>query len=105
MTRPSADSDRDSSYLVPQALRDVESIRVYIAQDSRRVPDLVAGRIMKAVERLREFPESGRRVPERNGPEIREVIEPPYRIVYRLRTDVVEVVTVFRGSRLLPPLH
>ena len=89
----------------PQALRDIESIRVYIAQDSRRVADLVAGRIMKAVERLREFPESGREVPERNDPEIREVIEPPYRIVYRLRTHTVEVVTVFRGSRLLPRLR
>ena len=89
----------------PQALRDVESIRAYIEQDSPRVATLVVGRIIKAVKRLQVFPESGRKVPERNDTEIREVIEPPYRIVYRLRTHTVEVVTVFRGSRLLPSLR
>ena len=66
---------------------------------------LVVGRIIKAVERLQVFPESGRKVPERNDTEIREVIQPPYRIVYRLRTHTVEVVTVFRGSRLVPRLR
>ena len=90
----------------PQALRDVESIRAYIAQDSPRVAELVVGRIIKAVERLQSFPESGRKVPERNDPEIREVIESPYRIVYRrLRTSDVEIVTVFHASRLLPGLR
>ena len=89
----------------PQALRDFESIRTYIAQDSPRVAELVVGRIMKAVERLKGFPDSGRKVPERNDPQIREIIEPPYRIVYRLRTGTVEIVTVFRASRLLPDLR
>ena len=65
----------------PQALRDIESIRAYIAQDSLRVADLVVARMIKAIERLRAFPESGRKVPELNDTEIREVIEPPYRIV------------------------
>jgi len=89
----------------PQALRDVESIRTYISQDSPRVAELVVGRIIRAVERLKSFPESGRKVPERNDPEIREVIESPYRIVYRLRMGEVEIVTVFRASRLLPGLR
>ena len=89
----------------PQSLRDIESIRAYIAQDSARVAELVVGRIIKAVERLKAFPESGRKVPERNDPEIREVIESPYRVVYRLRTGRVEIVTVFRASRLLPDLR
>ena len=63
------------------------------------------GRIVKAVERLTRFPESGRKVPERNDPAIREGIEAPYRIVYRVRTGTVEIVTVFRASRLLPGLQ
>jgi len=89
----------------PQALRDIESIRMYIAEDSPRVAELVVGRIIQAVERLRNFPESGRKVPERNDPEIREVIEPPYRVVYRVRAGTVEIATVFRASRLLPDLR
>ena len=67
--------------LSPVALRDIESIRAYIAEDSPRVAELVIGRIIQAVERIRIFPESGRKVPERNDPEIREVIVPPYRVV------------------------
>lgn len=86
----------------PQALRDLRSIRAYIAEDSPRYADLVVGRIVKAVERLVVFPESGRMVPERNDPEIREVIEKPYRVVYRVKSGAVEIVTVFRGSRELP---
>ena len=85
-------------------MRDVESIREYVAQDSPRVADLVVTRIIKTVERLETFPESGRKVPERNDPEIREVIESPYRVVYRFRKGSVEIVTVFRASRLMPGL-
>ena len=43
-------------------------------------------------------------VPERDTPEIREVIVKPYRIVYRTRPGVVEIATVFRASRLFPDL-
>lgn len=86
----------------PRALHDVESIRDYIAQDSPRIADLVVRRIIKTVERLETFPESGRKVPERNDPEIREVIATPYRIVYRLRDGNVEIITVFRATRLFP---
>ena len=86
----------------PRSLRDVESIRDYISRDSSRVADLVVARIIKVVERLQAFPESGRKVPERNDPEIREVIAAPYRVVYRLREGNVEIITVFRASRLFP---
>jgi len=88
----------------PQALRDLEAIRDYIAADSPRYAALVVERIVGGVERLRDFPESGRVVPERNRPEIREVIVQPYRVVYRLRPGVVEIATVFRASRNLPEL-
>lgn len=55
----------------PQALQDIESIREYIAQDSHRYAELVVGRIIASVERLRAFPGSGRVVPERGDPEVR----------------------------------
>ena len=65
----------------PQAVRDVESIRDYIAQDSVRYAQLTVDRIISSVERLRAFPLSGRVVPERGDPEIREVIVGPFRVV------------------------
>ena len=84
----------------PQALSDLESIRDYIARDSPRYAELVLQRLVAAVDQLEAFPESGRVVPERNADDLREIIVRPYRIVYRLRPGVAEVVTVFRASRL-----
>jgi toxin ParE1/3/4 len=86
----------------PQSIHDVESIRAFIAQDSAVYAELVARRIVSAVERLQVFPESGRIVPERQDPEIREIIVTPYRIVYRRVPGSVEIATVFRGSREFP---
>ena len=89
----------------PQALLDLESIRDYIARDSPLYAELVIRRLVAAVERLEAFPQSGRIVPERNAEDIREIIVKPYRIVYRLRPELVEIVTVFRASRLFPDLR
>jgi addiction module RelE/StbE family toxin len=84
----------------PRALRDLDSLHAYIAQDSELYAELVIQRILVSVERLVEFPESGRVVPERNDRNLREVIVRPYRIVYRLRPGSVEIATIFRASRL-----
>jgi addiction module RelE/StbE family toxin len=84
----------------PRALHDLETIRDYIAQDSALYAGLVVQRIVASVERLVAFPESGRMVPELDRPDLREVIQPPFRIVYRTRGDLIEIVTVFRSSRL-----
>lgn len=88
----------------PQSLRDVESIRAYIAEDSPIYAALTVQRILTAVERLREFPDSGRTVPERQSLILREVIVGSYRVVYRHSPAKVEIVTVFRGSRAFPAL-
>jgi toxin ParE1/3/4 len=86
----------------PQSLHDIDSIRAYIAEDSVAYAELVVRRIVVAVERLQAFPDSGRIVPERDSPEIREIVVNPYRIVYRRRPGSVEIATVFRGSREFP---
>ena len=82
------------------ALADVLGIKEYIASDSPWFAQLVAERLFSAVERLNNYPLSGRMVPELNEPTIREVIEPPFRIVYRVRADTLEILTVvhFRAA-------
>jgi addiction module RelE/StbE family toxin len=84
----------------PQAIQDVEAIRAYVARDSAHYADLVVERIVAAVGRLEDNPRSGRMVPERGDESVREVIHGNYRIVYRLKRDVVEIATVFHGARL-----
>ena len=88
----------------PRSIRDLESIREHIAEDSRLYADLVVQRLVRAPDRLRSFPELGRTVPERREPVLRELIVRPFRIVYRVRDDSVQIVTVFRASRLFPDL-
>ena len=85
-----------------QAVEDLEAIRNFIANDSAAYADLAVARLLEAVERLEHFPRSGRIVPELSDPQLREIIESPYRIVYRVHNETVEILTVFRASRLIP---
>ena len=84
----------------PEAIEDVEAIRAYVARDSSRYADLLVERLVSAVEHLETDPLSGRVVPEVGNEAVRELIHGNYRIVYRVRADLVEIVTVFHGARL-----
>jgi plasmid stabilization system protein ParE len=42
-------------------------------------------------------------VPEYSVPDIREVIERPYRIIYRIREDHIDVLAVVNSAQVLPP--
>jgi plasmid stabilization system protein ParE len=59
--------------------------------------------IISAVDRLESFPGMGRVVPETNDESSREIIFGNYRIVYRLKSDLIELLTIYHGSRLLDP--
>ena len=50
------------------------------------------------------FPESGRHVPEREDPQLREVLWRSYRLGYRHLPDKdeVHVLLVFRAERMFP---
>lgn len=87
----------------PQAIEDVEAIRAYVARDSPHYAQLVIDRIVAAVALLEGSPRSGRVVPEIGDESLREVIHGNYRIVYRLRHDLIEIATVFHGARLYRP--
>jgi len=85
-----------------QAAADLEAIHEYVGRDSGRYASLLVERLIGAIEPLARFPELGRTVPEYDRPDIREIIQGSYRVVYRLRGDAVEVLTVFHGARLFP---
>jgi toxin ParE1/3/4 len=87
----------------PQAADDLEAITNFIAADSPQYARLFAIDVLVAVERLADFPNSGRLVPELKDPAIREILFGSYRIVYRVKGDLVEVLTVYHGARLLDP--
>lgn len=84
----------------PQAADDLEAIRNFIARDSAHYAKLVVQRIVAAIEMLATSPEMGRVVPELRNPEVREIIVGAYRVVYRHQRGIVEISTIFHGSRL-----
>lgn len=84
-----------------QSVEDVEAIKAYVARDSEQYAKLLAERLVAAVDRLEAFPSSGRVVPEVGDDSLREVVYGSYRLVYRVRTDSVEIITVYHGARLL----
>ena len=86
-----------------QAVDDLVGIRTFIARDSAAYAVAVADLLFSAVDQLRRFPDSGRVVPELQRPDIRELIRPPFRIVYRRAEGIIEVLTVFHAARELPP--
>jgi plasmid stabilization system protein ParE len=45
----------------------------------------------------------GAKVREYQAQDIREVIERPYRIIYRVRANQVDILAVVHGAQLLPP--
>ena len=60
-------------------------------------------RLTKRSEQIAVFPRSGRMVPEYEAPDIREVVEGPYRIIYRITTDQIDILAVVHGAQLLSP--
>ncbi len=84
------------------AASDLESIRDYIGRDSPIMAQLVVTRLYEAVTLLEDHPTAGRVVPERNDPSLRELVRPPYRIVYERHPDAVTILTVFHSARMFP---
>ena len=75
-----------------------EYIEINSATYARRVVD----RITRRSEQIAEQPLSGRKVPEYAAEDIREVIEKPYRIIYKIKPNQIDVIAVIHGARLLP---
>ncbi|MBN2107065.1 MAG: type II toxin-antitoxin system RelE/ParE family toxin [Deltaproteobacteria bacterium] len=84
-----------------EALERLIEIEEYISKDSpARAIEFVDQLIVHA-ELLSGKPRMGRIVPELAAPEIRELLFRQYRIVYRLKANCIEILTVFEGHRLL----
>jgi plasmid stabilization system protein ParE len=79
------------------------AIHQFIARDSERYALRMIDRLTRRSQQIGFFPQSGQLVPEYNDRSIREVIEGPYRIIYRVDSDRVIVVSVVHGAQLLPP--
>jgi plasmid stabilization system protein ParE len=84
-----------------KAAGNLRSIHEYIAKDSRFYADRFTKALVRATERLKTLPQSGRIVPELESLAFREVIYRNYRIIYRIQADSndVQILAVVHGAR------
>ena len=83
------------------AIEDLKLIHEYISKDSKLYADRFIEKIINRVEQLESFPKSGRVVPEFDSPEIREIIEGSYRIIYKAAVAQVAILRVHHSARQL----
>jgi toxin ParE1/3/4 len=86
----------------PLALQRVEETADYIALDSKKAALKWVDTIFKKVEILKTGPLLGRKVPELDQPNVRELIFGNYRIIYRVGKNQIAIVTVRHFKQILP---
>ena len=82
-----------------RAVSDLKSITRYIAKDDPTIARSFADKLKKQAESVVRFPKRGRVVPEFSRDDVRELIEGNYRILYRVRKNMVDILTIFEGHK------
>lgn len=88
------------------ALDDLRDLVCYIADDDATTAQRFGERMIRKVEKLASFPRIGRKVPEHQDDQLREVILTPYRLIYELsdRDHSIIVLRVWHGARGEPDI-
>jgi plasmid stabilization system protein ParE len=76
----------------------LDAIYSYIVQDSETYALRTVDQITGKSQQIAAFPMSGRRVPEYNIDQIREVFSGSFRIIYHIKSDQIDVLAVIHGA-------
>lgn len=86
----------------PLAISRINEIADYIAADNPDAAIKWVDEIFEKVERINDFPLSGRLVPELERKDIREILFGNYRIIYRIMKNEVSILTIRHLKQQLP---
>ncbi|MCJ7615220.1 MAG: type II toxin-antitoxin system RelE/ParE family toxin, partial [Desulfobacterales bacterium] len=86
----------------PLAVDRASEITDYIAQNKPSAAEKWIDTVFSKVEQLKSSPEIGRIVPEINDSQFREIIYGNYRIIYRIETKQISVLTIRHDRQILP---
>ena len=81
----------------------LRAIHAYIERNSPQYALRVVDQLTRCSQQIAEFPLSGREVPEFAVPQVRQVLEGPYRIIYYIKPDQIDVLAVIHGAQQIPP--
>ena len=83
----------------PKALEDLHAIFDYIYRNSPYYAKIILDKIHINVLKLKSFPQMGRKVPEFNKNEFRELIVQNYRIVYDYQVYEILILAIFHSKQ------
>jgi len=86
----------------PLAVDRASEIADYIARDKPSAAKKWIDTVFSKVEQLKSSPETGRIIPEINDSQFRELIYGNYRIIYRIETKQISILTIRHGRQILP---
>ena len=86
----------------PLAVDRASEIADYIAQDKPSAAEKWIDTVFSKVEQLKSSPEIGWIIPEINDSQFRELIYGNYRIIYRIETKQISILTIRHGRQILP---
>lgn len=80
---------------------DINDIYAYIARDVPYYAERFVDRLIESTDNLLQHPKIGRRVPEADRDDVRELIVQGYRIIYLINEDQLHILSIIHGSRNL----
>jgi len=84
-----------------EALLRLQEIEEYISRDNPIGAIEFVDKLITVAETIIDNPKKGRIVPELSLENIRELLYQNYRIVYLVKKNSVDILTVFEGHQLL----
>jgi toxin ParE1/3/4 len=83
----------------PTALRDIEYLHAYIAEENTAAATATVDRIAAGIQALTRHPEMGRKGRVAGT---RELVVLPYVVAYRHKSTAIEILAVIHGARKWP---
>ena len=85
-----------------EAVQQLQHIYEYIKQDNQGNAQSFIEKILRKISSINTFPYAHRKVPEYEDERLRELIIKPYRVIYLVKEDSINIVTILHGARILP---
>lgn len=85
-----------------EAKAHLAGIHEFIKRDAPFYAAQTVDKLTRRIDQLIDHPRSGRIVPKYDDENLRELILPPYRLIYRIKTDRIDIIAVFHGAQQLP---
>ena len=104
MAEEKAEYEKYNVNITQNAENDLNEIIMYIAQNSPQNALKVMERIQEKIKTLDHFPNRGGYVPEllaRNIKDYRQLMERPWKIIYKIENDDVNILSIIDTRRNL----